>query len=115
MNKSILLVLFGFIIGSIWGNQVIDFIYIKAAEIKASFLGQSAIIVDTDYITIKRLPDSIYLYVDIDKPIKAILYIPLNESNISFYYNISDYIDSIVSGTEDDLSIIFNHKKAVVP
>ncbi|MEM0324722.1 MAG: hypothetical protein QXW35_02380 [Candidatus Aenigmatarchaeota archaeon] len=115
MNKSILLVLLGFVIGSIWGSQILEYIYVKTAEIRASILGQSSIIVDADYITIKKLPDSIYVYLDIDKPIKTILYIPINESNISLYYNISNYIESIVTGTEDDLSIVINHKKPIVP
>lgn len=115
MKKEFVIFIIGFIIGVLWGSSIVNWLYYKVAEIKASVVGDNIIIVNKDYITLKKVGNDLYVYIDIEKPVKAVLYIPMNETPVDYYYNISKEMDINVNGDENELNILINHKLEVVP
>jgi len=115
--STVVVLLIGFLLGVIFGPDISNFIYNKVAEIKASVTGTNAIIEKTGSISIRNYNDSMYIYIDIPKPAKTVLYIPLNESNgtCDYYYNISDNLDASTRCYDNNIDIFFRWKLPVVP
>ena len=107
--------LIGFVIGTLWGNAIIDYIYSNIAKVKAKLLGLNVYVSEEDYIKMVFLDKQLLLQLDIDEPVKAAILIPMNNTKFRYLYNVSESVVIDVFGKKNKLDIVIKHLTPIVP